>query len=300
MTYFKQPLNFTLSEKLLAPSMLINALSPNGQLFKIIKKQRSQIIRNIKQPVNTPLILLALDSDLFSSKKNLALVIKSIIQLQEFAHTNELSIIFYLPVEKLLLQNYVALQAKTINVQITKVRSILITLIQHGCFISTSLKQPLVNHYFSDLLSWGQLPSSHLESQPHREWVSGLSFAVGIEQRYRDKQVVEQTIAAMKQSHVYIMPNTNGKMSIYKSAGNPWVFKLNLIQMPFKQINSVSSNYIADMIKAPSCPRIPSNGEILGVKKLVSTLKELNQSSKWLQQLKNLYSTQKYRLVHNE
>ncbi|ODV86357.1 hypothetical protein CANARDRAFT_27583 [[Candida] arabinofermentans NRRL YB-2248] len=101
-------------------------------------------------------------------------------------------------------------------------RTLLVELAQY-CPLAVSLSNTISPQYFSDLCCFGLLDSSFLESQLHRELVSGLSYPCGFQtdeiNGYKLEKAKESMITSSA-SHRFLSVTKNGSVTQVETIGN--------------------------------------------------------------------------------
>lgn len=102
-------------------------------------------------------------------------------------------------------------------------RKLLLDLAELGLPTATEALDPIIPQYISDLISWTAIGARTTESQTHREMASGLSMPVGFKNGTDGN--IQVAINAMKSSlsgHHFLGMDSQGRISIYKTRGNPY------------------------------------------------------------------------------
>ncbi|MFC1670554.1 3-deoxy-7-phosphoheptulonate synthase, partial [Spirochaetota bacterium] len=102
-------------------------------------------------------------------------------------------------------------------------RKFLLDISTLGLATCTEMLDPVGQQFTSDIISWAAIGARTVESQIHREMVSGSSMPVGFKNSTDGS--VEIAISAMKSSahpHSFIGINEEGMASIVKTKGNPY------------------------------------------------------------------------------
>ncbi len=101
-------------------------------------------------------------------------------------------------------------------------RQILLEITELGIPCSMELLEPLAVPYFDDLIVWGVVGARTSASQPHRQMASGLSFPVGFKNDIHGEiDVAVSGIVTSRDSHSHIGIDGEGKISGFKTRGNP-------------------------------------------------------------------------------
>jgi 3-deoxy-7-phosphoheptulonate synthase len=81
----------------------------------------------------------------------------------------------------------------------------------------------ITGQYIADLISWGAIGARTTESQIHREMASALSCPVGFKNATNGSvKVAVDAIQAARASHFFYSPDKNGRMTVYRTSGNPF------------------------------------------------------------------------------
>lgn len=104
-------------------------------------------------------------------------------------------------------------------------RRISLALAAIGLPIATEILDPFTIEFASDIMATGTLGARTVQSQPHREVGSGLSFPVGAknttEGNVRD---AVDAVEAMNHPHHFFGIDADGRVSYVRSKGNPWAY----------------------------------------------------------------------------
>jgi len=102
-------------------------------------------------------------------------------------------------------------------------RKLLIDLANIGIYTATELLDPIVAAYIGQLVCWSAIGARTIESQTHRQMVSGLSAALGFKNSTDGS--LDGALNAMKSSqnpHTFLGVNDDGQSSIVYTKGNPY------------------------------------------------------------------------------
>lgn len=103
-------------------------------------------------------------------------------------------------------------------------RELLCKINQMGVPTATEILNPYLYPYYSDLISWAAIGARTTESQPHRELVSGLPYAVGFKNSTDGNiQIAIDAIKTARHSHVTCTINNFGQLSLVSTLGNQHV-----------------------------------------------------------------------------
>ncbi len=102
-------------------------------------------------------------------------------------------------------------------------RKVLIDINSLGLATCTEMLDPVGQQFTSDIISWAAIGARTVESQTHREMVSGSSMPVGFKNSTDGS--IDIAISAMKSAahpHSFIGINEDGIASIVRTKGNPY------------------------------------------------------------------------------
>ena len=100
-------------------------------------------------------------------------------------------------------------------------RQLLMDIASAGLPVASELLDIRTPQYVSDLISWGAIGARTIESQLHRELVSGVSFPVGLKNGTGGNiQIAIDAMAAAESEHSFIGIDMDGQTAIIKTAGN--------------------------------------------------------------------------------
>ncbi len=106
---------------------------------------------------------------------------------------------------------------------ILQARRILLKFTEMGLPTATEALDPIIPQYLADLISWSAIGARTTESQTHREMASGLSMPVGFKNATDGSvQVALNGIKAANTSHHFLGIDQNGKISVFRTTGNPY------------------------------------------------------------------------------
>lgn len=87
---------------------------------------------------------------------------------------------------------------------------------------ATELLEPLTYQYLGDLISWGCIGARTASSQIHRQMASGLSLPIAFKNNTDGNiEVAINGAMAASEPHSYIGINEEGRVSSFRSKGNP-------------------------------------------------------------------------------
>ncbi|MBT4135484.1 3-deoxy-7-phosphoheptulonate synthase [archaeon] len=102
-------------------------------------------------------------------------------------------------------------------------RDLLIKINELGIPIATEFLHPEIPNYIGDLISWGAIGARTTESQPHREFVSGLTIPMGFKNSTSgDVNVAVDAVTSARHAQNYPGIDDNGRISIIRTNGNPY------------------------------------------------------------------------------
>lgn len=101
-------------------------------------------------------------------------------------------------------------------------RELLLDINKMGLPTATEFLDMITGQYIADLISWGAIGARTTESQIHREMASALSSPVGFKNGTDGNiRIAVDAIRASRESHLFCSPDKHGRMTIYRTAGNP-------------------------------------------------------------------------------
>ena len=102
-------------------------------------------------------------------------------------------------------------------------RQLLIDINRIGLPASSEFLDVISPQYVGDLISWGAIGARTTESQVHRELASGLSAPIGFKNGTDGNiRIAIDAVRAAAHSHIFNSPDKDGKMTIYRTSGNPF------------------------------------------------------------------------------
>lgn len=105
---------------------------------------------------------------------------------------------------------------------LNKARKLLLDINKLGLATATEFLDMITGQYISDLISWGAIGARTTESQIHREMASALSCPVGFKNGTNGNiKISTDAIRAAQASHYFCSPDKNGRMTVYRTSGNP-------------------------------------------------------------------------------
>ncbi|WP_369788428.1 3-deoxy-7-phosphoheptulonate synthase [Rouxiella sp. WC2420] len=110
-----------------------------------------------------------------------------------------------------------------VNHGIELARKVLLAINEIGLPTATEFLDMVIGQYFADLISWGAIGARTTESQIHREMASALSCPVGFKNGTDgNTQIAIDAIRASRVSHMFLSPDKDGQMTVYRTSGNPY------------------------------------------------------------------------------
>ncbi|KII75832.1 3-deoxy-7-phosphoheptulonate synthase [Vibrio renipiscarius] len=104
-----------------------------------------------------------------------------------------------------------------------KARKLLLDINMLGLATATEFLDMVTGQYIADLITWGAIGARTTESQIHREMASALSCPVGFKNGTNGNiKIAIDAIRASKASHYFYSPDKNGRMTVYRTSGNPF------------------------------------------------------------------------------
>ncbi|MEZ9233413.1 3-deoxy-7-phosphoheptulonate synthase [Vibrio amylolyticus] len=105
---------------------------------------------------------------------------------------------------------------------LNKARKLLLDINKLGLATATEFLDMITGQYIADLISWGAIGARTTESQIHREMASALSCPVGFKNGTNGNvKIAIDAIRASNASHYFYSPDKNGRMTVYRTSGNP-------------------------------------------------------------------------------
>lgn len=104
-----------------------------------------------------------------------------------------------------------------------KARKLLLDVNKLGLATATEFLDMITGQYIADLITWGAIGARTTESQIHREMASALSCPVGFKNSTNGNvKIAIDAIRASQASHYFYSPDKNGRMTVYRTSGNPY------------------------------------------------------------------------------
>ncbi|MGF1747762.1 3-deoxy-7-phosphoheptulonate synthase [Vibrio cionasavignyae] len=105
---------------------------------------------------------------------------------------------------------------------LNKARGLLLDINKLGLATATEFLDMITGQYIADLITWGAIGARTTESQIHREMASALSCPVGFKNGTNGSvKIAMDAIRAARASHYFYSPDKNGRMTVYRTSGNP-------------------------------------------------------------------------------
>ncbi len=106
---------------------------------------------------------------------------------------------------------------------LSKARKLLLDVNKLGLATATEFLDMITGQYIADLITWGAIGARTTESQIHREMASALSCPVGFKNGTNGNvKIAIDAIRAAQASHYFYSPDKNGRMTVYRTSGNPY------------------------------------------------------------------------------
>ncbi|MFY2508641.1 3-deoxy-7-phosphoheptulonate synthase [Vibrio pectenicida] len=106
---------------------------------------------------------------------------------------------------------------------LNKARKLLLDINKLGLATATEFLDMITGQYIADLISWGAIGARTTESQIHREMASALSCPVGFKNATNGNvKIAIDATRASQASHYFYSPDKNGRMTVYRTSGNPY------------------------------------------------------------------------------
>jgi 3-deoxy-7-phosphoheptulonate synthase len=110
-----------------------------------------------------------------------------------------------------------------VNAGLSLARKLLHDINSLGVPTATEFLDMVTGQYIADLISWGAIGARTTESQVHREMASALSCPVGFKNGTDGNiRIAIDAVRAAAHSHIFNSPDKDGKMTIYRTSGNPF------------------------------------------------------------------------------
>ncbi|MEX2014559.1 MAG: 3-deoxy-7-phosphoheptulonate synthase [Candidatus Saccharimonadales bacterium] len=126
-------------------------------------------------------------------------------------------------------------------------RKLLQDITSSGVPVATELLDIRTPQYVADLISWGAIGARTIESQLHRELVSGISFPVGMKNGTGGGiQIAIDAMNAAENKHSFIGIDMDGQTAIIKTSGNKDTF---IILRGSKEGPNYSADSVRDVVE---------------------------------------------------
>ncbi|KAF4758584.1 hypothetical protein FOZ63_014306, partial [Perkinsus olseni] len=100
-------------------------------------------------------------------------------------------------------------------------RELLRDITDMGVPAASEFVEASTTQYFEDLVSWAAIGARTVESQPHRQLVSGLSLPVGFKNSTGGEvSVAVDAVVCSGEQHTYLAPSSKGSLCMVRSRGN--------------------------------------------------------------------------------
>lgn len=100
-------------------------------------------------------------------------------------------------------------------------RKLLMDLSDLGVYCATEILDPIITQYIADCIAYAAIGARTTESQPHREFVSGLSMPTGFKNATNgDVQVAIDAVLAAACPHSFLGVLENGHTGVFRTTGN--------------------------------------------------------------------------------
>lgn len=127
---------------------------------------------------------------------------------------------------------------------LNKARKLLLDINKLGLATATEFLDMITGQYIADLITWGAIGARTTESQIHREMASALSCPVGFKNGTNGNiKIAIDAIRAAQASHYFYSPDKNGRMTVYRTSGNPFGHVI-------LRGGNTGTNYDADSVSA--------------------------------------------------
>ncbi|MCV2508645.1 MAG: 3-deoxy-7-phosphoheptulonate synthase [Candidatus Lightella neohaematopini] len=211
---------------MITPSELKNILPINKMIKDFVLKSR-KIIKNIINGKDSRLLVICGPCSIHEIKSAIDYGIR--LRLLSKKLNNKLYIIMRVYLEKsrtingwkgLINDPYIN-QSFDIESGLFIARNLLLTLLKLELPIATEILSINNYQYINDLISWGAIGARTVESQIHREIVSGMSIPVGFKNN-TDGNIIKaiNAVRASRLKHSFININQHGKITVINTNGN--------------------------------------------------------------------------------
>lgn len=109
-----------------------------------------------------------------------------------------------------------------VNAGIIGSRELMKAVVSLGLGVATEYVSPIAESYLGDLVSWAAIGARSVESQLHRNFISGLAIPVGCKNsRHGSVDVAISALIAASTPQQYLGMNHDGQVDLIRTAGNP-------------------------------------------------------------------------------
>jgi 3-deoxy-7-phosphoheptulonate synthase len=109
-----------------------------------------------------------------------------------------------------------------VNAGILATRELMGAVIELGLGVATEYLSPMAESYVGDLAAWAAIGARSVESQLHRNFISGLSLPVGCKNsRSGSIDSAISTLVVGSHPQQYLGIDANGQVALIKTSGNP-------------------------------------------------------------------------------
>jgi 3-deoxy-7-phosphoheptulonate synthase len=244
--------NITEIKTLISPACLHEELPITINAYNNVIKYR-EIIQNILDKKDNRLLVIVGPCSIHDIKaaKEYALLLKSIQRELSDSIIIVMRTYFEKPRTKIgwkgLINDPDLNNSFNINKGLKIARKLLIDLNEIGIPTAIEFLDTISPQYLSDLISWGAIGARTVESQLHRELVSGLSMPIGFKNSTDGNiNIAIDAIEASKHSHKFLGINYYGLSSIIKTKGNNYS---HIILRGSRNNTNFEKNYIDNTFK---------------------------------------------------
>ncbi len=136
-------------------------------------------------------------------------------------------------------------------------RKLMLDIAEMGIASATEILDPITAQYVADCMSYAAIGARTTESQPHREFVSGLSMPTGFKNSTTgDIQVAIDAIGSSSSEHAFLGVLENGQTGVYRTTGNS---HCHVILRGGNNSANFSSEWIAFVSEMLRKSRLPQN-----------------------------------------
>ncbi|WMY96689.1 MAG: 3-deoxy-7-phosphoheptulonate synthase [Arsenophonus sp.] len=110
-----------------------------------------------------------------------------------------------------------------INKGLRLARELLVNINKLKLPTATEFLDTIISQYLADLISWGAIGARTTESQIHRQMASALPCPIGFKNSTNGNiDIAINAVRAAYTEQIFLSPNKNGEITIYKTKGNPY------------------------------------------------------------------------------